>query len=61
MERLGDHYQKTGITVNALRLWALLFLAAGVLGRGVIQKHILGITGMQQMLAVMQSSETAKR
>lgn len=61
MERLGNHYKKTGITVNALRLWALLFLAAGVLGRGVIQKHILGFSGMgiQQMLEVMQSSETA--
>lgn len=61
MERLGNHYTKTGITVNALRTWALLFLAAGVLGRGVLQNHILGFTGMGtlQMLEVMQSSETA--
>ena len=61
MERLGNHYKKTGISVNALRTWAMLFLAAGVLGRGVIQNHILGFAGMgmQQMLEIMQSSETA--
>ena len=55
MERLGDHYKKTGITVNALRLWAVLFLAAGVLGRGVIQKHILGFSGMgMQQIELLQ-------
>lgn len=61
MERLGNHYKKTGITVNALRTWGMIFLAAGILGRGVLQNHILGFSGMntQQMLAVMQSSETA--
>ena len=61
MERLGNHYKKTGISVNALRTWALLFLAAGILGRGVIQNHILSFAGMgmQQMLDIMQSSETA--
>ncbi len=61
MERLGNHYKKTGISINALRTWGLLFLAAGIIGRGVIQNHILGFTGlnMQQMLDVMASSETA--
>ena len=61
MDRLGNHYKKTGITVNALRTWGMIFLAAGVIGRGVIQNHILGFAGMntQQMLAVMDSSENA--
>ena len=61
MERLGNHYKKTGITVNTLRIWATLFLAAGVLGRGVIRNHILGASGMgiQQLLQLMQTSETA--
>jgi len=61
MERLGNHYKKTGISINALRTWGLLFLAAGIIGRGVIQNHILGFTGLttQQMLEVMGSSETA--
>lgn len=61
MDRLGNHYKKTGITVSALRTWGMIFLAAGVIGRGVIQNHILGFAGMntQQMLAVMDSSENA--
>lgn len=61
MDRLGNHYKKTGISVNALRTWGMIFLAAGVIGRGVLQNHILGFSGMntQQMLAVMQSSEAA--
>lgn len=61
MERLGNHYKKTGISINALRTWGLLFLAAGIIGRGVIQNHILGFTGLdtEQMLDVMMNSETA--
>lgn len=61
MERLGNHYKKTGISINALRTWGLLFLAAGIIGRGVIQNHILGFTGLntQQMLEAMGASETA--
>ena len=61
MERLGNHHQKTGISINALRTWGLLFLAAGIIGRGVIQNHILGFTGLttQQMLDAMAVSETA--
>lgn len=61
MERLGNPNKRTGITVNALRTWGMVFLAAGVIGRGVIQNHILGFAGMntEQMLQVMESSETA--
>lgn len=61
MERLGNHYKKTGISIHALRVWGLMFLAAGIIGRGVLQNHILGFTGLntQQMLEIMASSETA--
>ena len=61
MERLGNHYKKTGISIHALRIWGLMFLAAGIIGRGVLQNHILGFTGLntQQMLEIMASSETA--
>lgn len=61
MERLGTPNKRTGITVTALRTWGMIFLAAGVIGRGVIQNHILGFAGMstQQMLEVLESSETA--
>lgn len=59
MERLGNHYKKTGITVNALRIWGMIFLAAGVIGRGLIQNHMLNVASMStvQMLEAMQSSE----
>lgn len=61
MERLGNYHKRTGITVSALRIWGMVFLGAGVVGRGVVQNHILGFGGMstQQMLEVMQSSEAA--
>ncbi len=61
MEIIGNQHKRTGITVNALRTWGMVFLAAGIIGRGVLQNHILGFAGMntQQMLEVMQSSETA--
>ena len=61
MERLGNPNTRNGITANALRTWGMIFMAAGVIGRGVIQNHILGFAGMttQQMLQIMESSETA--
>ena len=60
MERLTNE-KKSGINGNALRTWALLFAAAGVIGRGTIQTYMLGMAGMntQQMLEVMGSSESA--
>jgi len=61
MERLGNPNRRTGITVNALRTWGVIFLAAGVIGRGVIQNHILGFSGLntEQMLQIMETSDTA--
>lgn len=61
MDRLGNYYKESGISISALRIWGMVFLAAGVISRGVLQKHILGITGMQmgQMLQVMLSGEEA--
>lgn len=61
MERLADHNKRSGFTVNALRTWGMIFLAAGIIGRGVIQNHLLGFSGMsmQQMLDVLNSSATA--
>lgn len=60
MERLGTNRRPSGITINALRTWGMLFLMAGIAGRGVLQTHILGFAGMdtQQMLEAMQTSET---
>lgn len=60
MERL-THRKKTGINGNALRAWALLFAATGVIGRGVIQHHMLGAGQVttQQLLEIMSASSGA--
>lgn len=60
MERLSNK-KSTSINGNAIRAWGFLFLAAGVIGRGIIQSHILGLGQMstQQLLEVMSSSESA--
>lgn len=60
MERLGTR-KKHGINGNAFRTWGLLFLAAGVIGRGIIQTHMLGIgqVDAQQLLTVINSSQQA--
>jgi len=58
MERLSDN-KPTGMNGNALRTWGLLFLTAGVIGRGLLQTHILGIGQMsaQELLAAMGASQ----
>lgn len=58
MERLSNNRRPTGITINALRAWGMLFMMAGVLGRGVMQTYILGLPGMnsQQLLATLETS-----
>lgn len=60
MEQIGKRKKRT-INGNALRTWGLLFLTAGVLGRGLIQNHILGVGVLttQQLLEVMGSSQQA--
>ena len=60
MYQIGKR-KKRSINGNALKTWALLFLAAGVIGRGVIQTHMLGVGSLttQQLLEVMSSSSQA--
>lgn len=60
MERLTSN-KPTGMNGNALRAWGLLFLAAGVIGRGVIQTQLLGIGQVtaQQLLETMGASQMA--
>lgn len=60
MERLGRQRKSFELNGNALRAWAVLFLAAGVVGRGVIQKHMLGVDQLTaaQTIAIMNASET---
>lgn len=54
MERLSANRAPAGISAAALRAWGLIFLAAGVIGRGLIQQGLLGISGMD-MNAVLQA------
>jgi len=55
MERLSGKKTKFGLNGNALRTWGLLFLAAGIFGRGIIQTQVLGIRELnaEQLLAVL--------
>lgn len=61
MERLSNRKKFAEINGNALRAWGLLFLAAGVVGRGVIQTHMLGVgrSSTQQLLEIMSTSDAA--
>lgn len=59
MERLREK-QPTGISGSTLRKWAQLFLAAGVIGRGVLQRYLLGIGSVtaEELVQAMQSSDS---
>lgn len=60
MERLADT-KPTGMNGNALRTWGLIFLAAGIFGRSVLQNQVLGIGQLsaQQLLEVMETNMAA--
>lgn len=60
MERIRDK-RPSGLGGNALRTLGLVFMAAGILGRGAIQTHLLGLgsKSMEELLEVLNSSDTA--
>ena len=57
MDRLGET-RPAGISSNTLRTWGLLFLAAGIFGRSVLQNQVLGVGKLsaQQLLEVMENN-----
>lgn len=57
MERLKQD-RSHGISSNAVRTWGMLFVAAGVVGRGIIQNYLLHMNEIssQQLLEAMESS-----
>lgn len=57
MERLSNT-KSSGLNRNGLRTWGLIFLAAGIFGRSVLQNQVLGIgqVNTQQLLEVMNSN-----
>lgn len=58
MERLSNTERSSGFTCSVLRVWGLLFVALGVVSRGILQNRMLGIGGLnsQQLMEVLESS-----
>ncbi len=48
----------TGLSIQALRIWALVFAAAGILGRGLLQNGILQVNLLDsdELLAILNGS-----
>lgn len=59
-ERLST-YRPAGMDRGALRLWGMIIVAAGMLGRGILQNRVLGMGTVtsQQLLELMQASGAA--
>ena len=53
--------RKRGINARTLRLWGIVFAFAGIIGRGVIQAHMLGIVGdgTQDLLNILDTKPNA--
>ena len=53
--------RKSGISGNALRLWGVVFLVAGIVGRGVVQAHMLGMSGAgsAELLNILENMPNA--
>lgn len=58
MERISETRSK-GLNRNGLRTWAMLIAVAGLIGRGVIQNHVLGMSGLDndQLLTLLNSPD----
>ena len=59
MERLSANTRPAGIGAGALRTWGMIFLLAGVVGRGLIQNVLLGLgsMSMEQIFQAMNETE----
>lgn len=56
-ERLSYRQESTGMNRNTLRLWGLIFLALGMMSRGILQTRVLGVgAGSEQLLKVLDLS-----
>lgn len=57
MERISQK-RPTGISRTTLRMWGLLFLVAGIVGRSILQMRVLGmgVISGQELLALLDSS-----
>lgn len=57
MERIQPRRNK-GLTTAGLRVWGMLFVAAGIVGRSILQNRILGLSDPSSpgLLAVLESN-----
>lgn len=57
MERIRER-RASGLSRNMLRAWGMVFMALGIVGRGIFQNALLGLNGMnsQQILALLESA-----
>lgn len=59
MERLSNHRPaSSGFSCRGLRIWGLLLVLAGVVGRGLLQNRMLGIGSIssQQLMELLEAS-----
>ncbi len=51
----------SGLTTRGLRIWGMLFLVLGIIGRSILQKELLGIGSLsgQELLDLMSSADNA--
>ena len=57
MERIRER-RAAGLSRNMLRAWGMVFMALGIVGRGIFQNALLGLNGVngQQILAILESA-----
>ena len=57
---LFNRNRHAGLTSAALRLWGMLFVAAGAISLGVLQNRLMNLDGAtsQEVLAMMQENKT---
>lgn len=55
--------KKPGISGNTLRIWGIVFLVCGIVGRGVVQTHMLGMNGagFDELLNILNTNPNAMK
>lgn len=59
MERLANTERPSGFSCRGLRIWGLLLILAGIVGRGLLQNRCLGLMGQmtnEELMAVLDAS-----
>lgn len=61
MENQNQTTRPSGLSGRGLRIWGMIFILAGVVGRSIFQNQLLGMGQMsgQELLALMNATEDA--